>query len=435
MKLLNALALAATFNSLAAMAQSPALPAPDTVRLDRLQLMQGFPPPPGKQVSFASYLNQYPQARWAFHHMRELMPSRNVPRGQGPVAVLAKGKDRRAQIDALRFTGPDGEQSFAEYLNNSYADATLILHNGKLIYEAYHEQMPAESPHIMWSMTKSMVGLLATQLIHEGRLDAQAPVTDYLPELKDSGWKGATVQQLLDMTADIDYSEVYSDAQSDVVKYAVAAGMVPTPEGFSGARNLYSYLPTITGKGRHGPEFHYRTVHTEVLGWLLRRVSGQSTAELVSERLWRKLGTEQDAYLLLDSAGTEWAGAGMNASLRDLARFGEMLRLDGRFNDQQIIAPEVLASIRQGADREAFKAAGRPWQEGYSYRNQFWIGHNADGAYEALGVHGQMIHINPAVGLVVVRLSSHPVASSGFTFPHTRPALEALANLLRTEKD
>lgn len=196
MKLLNALALAVSFHSLTALAQSPALPAPDAVRLDRLQLMQGFPPPPGKQVSAASYLSQYPQARWAFHHMRELLPSRNVPRGNGPVAVLVPGKDRRAQIDALRFSGPDGEQSFAEYLNNSYADATLILHNGKLIYEAYHEQMPAESPHIMWSMTKSVVGLLATQLIHEGRLDAQAQVSDYLPELKDSGWKGATVQQL-----------------------------------------------------------------------------------------------------------------------------------------------------------------------------------------------------------------------------------------------
>src|SRR5690606_36365957 len=123
-----------------------------------------------------------------------------------------------------------------------------------------------------------------------------------------------------------------------------------------------------------------------------------------------------------------------NASLRDMARFGQMLRNEGRFNGQQVLAPEVLKSIRKGADPEQFKAAGRPAQDGYSYRNQFWISHNPDGAYEALGVHGQMIHVNPAVGLVVVRLSSHPVASTGFTFGTTRPALEALANLLRERR-
>ena len=121
--------------------------------------------------------------------------------------------------------------------------------------------------------------------------------------------------------------------------------------------------------------------------------------------------------MLLDSKGTEWAGAGFNVTLRDLARFAEMVRLDGQFNGQQIISPEVVQTIREGADREAFKAAGRDFQPGYSYRNQWWISHNPDGAIEALGIHGQMIHINPAVGLVMVRQSSHPIASSAATMP------------------
>lgn len=409
----------------------PRLPPPESVRLDRLQLMQGFPPPLDKRVSFASYLGQYPQARWAFQHMRELIPSRNLWRGDGPPCPLPQGPDLRGEIDALRFHGPDGELSFAEYLAASYADATLILLDGRRVYEVYHQGMPAQQPHMLWSVTKSVLGLLASQLLHEGLLAADALVSDHVPELAASGWRGATLQQLLDMTADIDYSEVYDDGQSDVLGYAVAAGMTPAPAGFAGARDLYSYLPGITGQGRHGREFHYRTLHSEVLGWVLRRASGQTSAELISQRLWRKLGAEQDAYLLVDPAGTEWAGAGLNACLRDLARFAEMLRLDGCFNGQQIVAPEVLASIRQGGDREAFKAAGRNWQPGYSYRNQFWVSHNPDGAYEALGVHGQMIHVNPAVGLVLVRLSSHPVAGSAFTFPTTRLALQALAGLLR----
>lgn len=435
MNVINAAILGLTCSLCAApaFAKAPALPSPESVRLDRLQLMQGFPPAADKQVTAATYMRQYPQARWAFHHLRELMPSRNLARGDGPVSPLPAGEDLGARIEALRFSAPDGEMSFADYLNSTYADGVLVMLDGKLVYQRYFG-MPEQSPHIMWSMTKSMMGLIATQMILDGELGASAQVSHYLPELADSGWKGATVQQVLNMTADINYSEVYADANSDVVKYAMAAGMSPVPAGYTGARSLYQYLPTITGNGQHGQEFQYRTAHTEVLGWILRRVSGQNTAQMVSERVWSKLGTEHDAYMLLDPTGTEWAGAGMNASLRDLARFGEMLRQDGRFNGQQIVSPMALATIREGADREQFKAAPRPAQVGYSYRNQFWITHNADGAFELLGVHGQMIHVNPAAGLVMVRLSSHPVASSGAHMPMTVPAMQALAQLLREHR-
>ncbi|PTU74471.1 serine hydrolase domain-containing protein [Pseudomonas mangrovi] len=433
MKLLPCVALFGLCLAHSAHAQPPSLPDPTSVRLDRLQLMQGFPPAADRRVTAGSYMRQYPQARWAFHHMRELLPSRSIPRGAGPASPLPAGADRSAEIEALRFNGASGELSFAEYLKNTYTDGVIVLLEGKVVYQRYFG-MPEEQPHIMWSMTKSMIGLIATQLIHEGKLDAEALVTDYLPELADSGWKGATVQQVLNMTADVSYSEVYADAESDVVKYAMAAGMSPVPADYPGARSLYDYLPSIPGKGNHGREFQYRTVHTEVLGWILRRVTGQDSAQMIGERIWSPLGTEHEAYMLLDPAGTEWAGAGMNASLRDLARFGEMLRNDGAFNGRQIVAPQVLASIREGADRELFKASGRIGQDGYSYRNQFWISHNRDGAFELLGVHGQMIHVNPAAGLVLVRLSSHPVAASAAHFPTTRPAMAALAELLRTKR-
>ena len=433
MKLLPCVALFGLCLAHSAHAQPPSLPDPTSVRLDRLQLMQGFPPAADRRVTAGSYMRQYPQARWAFHHMRELLPSRSIPRGAGPASPLPAGADRSAEIEALRFTGANGEMSFAAYLDSTYTDGVIVLLDGKVVYQRYFG-MPEEQPHIMWSMTKSMIGLIATQLIHEGKLDAEALVTDYLPELADSGWKGATVQQVLNMTADVSYSEVYADAESDVVKYAMAAGMSPVPADYPGARSLYDYLPRIPGKGNHGREFQYRTVHTEVLGWILRRVTGQDSAQMIGERIWSPLGTEHEAYMLLDPAGTEWAGAGMNASLRDLARFGEMLRNDGAFNGRQIVAPQVLASIREGADREQFKAAGRVGQDGYSYRNQFWISHNRDGAFELLGVHGQMIHVNPAAGLVLVRLSSHPVAASAAHFPTTRPAMAALAELLRTKR-
>src|SRR5690606_25758918 len=390
-------------------------------------------PAADKQVTQSGFMRPYPNPRWSFHHARELFPSRRVARGQEPVAVLPRAEGMEQKIAEVQFTGPDGNpMSFEQYLDSTYVDGVLVMQHGKVLFERYQHGVPYNEPHILWSVTKSFVGLLATQLIEEGQLDADALVTRYVPELESSGWRGATVQQVLDMTADIDYSEVYADRNSDVVKYSLAAGMAPLPQDYAGARDLYSYLPTIgAGEDAHGEAFRYRTTHTEVLGWILRRVTGLSTAALIEQRLWRKLGTEEDGYLLLDAKGTEWAGAGLNVTLRDLARFAEMVRLEGRFNGQQIVSAEAIRQIRQGGDQEKFKAAGRDFQPGYSYRNQWWISHNADGAFEALGVHGQMIHINPAVGMVMVRLSSHPIASSAETMPLSIPALAALADLLR----
>ncbi|TVP93566.1 MAG: class C beta-lactamase-related serine hydrolase [Pseudomonadaceae bacterium] len=427
------LALLASLSIASALADTSDAMNPADYRLDQLQLMQGFPPPADKQVTAANYLLQFPNLRWAFHHMRELLPSRNIHRGGQPTQPWPQGADQASKIDALSFNGPNGQPfSFADYLDLSYADATLILHNGEVIYEAYHQGMPAHHPHMLWSVTKSFTGLLASQMIHEGILDAEAQVTDYVPELADSGWQGASVQEVLNMTADIDYNEIYGDEKSNVFEYAMAAGMAPPPDDFTGYRTLTDYLPSIgRGPGEHGQDFVYRTVHSEVLGWILRRASQQSVSDLISERLWQQLGTEHDAYLLLDSQGTEWTGAGLNVTLRDLARVGELMRNQGNWHGTQVIASEVVQTITSGADREAFGASGRDFMPGFSYRNQWWISHDDDGSYYALGVHGQMIHVNPATGMVVVRLSSHPVASSAATMPYTLPAMAALADYLR----
>ena len=150
----------------------------------------------------------------------------------------------------------------------------------------------------------------------------------------------------------------------------------------------------------------------------------------IGERIWSKLGAEEDALLLLDPTGTEWAGAGLNATLRDLARFGEMMRNGGKWNGQQIIPAAIIEDLQRGADRKAFADFGRRGMNGYSYHNQWWISHNADGVYGAMGVHGQLIHINTAAELTVVRTASHPIASNEFTYEMTTAAMQRLAGHL-----
>lgn len=280
-------------------------------------------------------------------------------------------------------------------------------------------------------MTKSFTGLLAAQLTHEGKIDPNALVTKYIPELAESAWGDMKVREVMDMTGAVRYREVYTDTTTEVFPYLYSSNLLPPPAGYTGPRNIYDFLKTLKKEGEHGAGFVYRTVHSEVLGWIVSRVTGKHFADVMSERIWQRLGMDEDAYVMVDSVGTPLQGAGLNATGRDLARFAEMLRRGGELNGQRIFAQAVIDDLRKGGDREKFKSSGMAFRPGYSYHNQWWILHNADGAFEASGVNGQMVHINPAAEMVVVKLSSSPIASAGPTHPLTLKAWAALAAAVR----
>lgn len=433
----RSVAAALLAGSMAAWAQAPTTPAapvlppPASVQLDTLGLMQGFPPPPDQRVD-RSNAHQYPQLRWVVQHLRELQPTQAIRRGAGPVAALPTAP---LPLGQLRFTDPQGQAlTVDEWLERTYSDALVVLHKGRVVYERYLNQMQASSPHLLFSVTKSFTGLLAGQLVHEGRLDPEALVTRYVPELAGSAWGDMTVRQVMDMTGAVRFREVYTDPTTEIFGYSWASGLLPRPAGYQGPATVYDFLRTLPKDGQHGEAFVYRTVHSEVLGWIVSRVTGQRWSTLMSERVWQPLGMEEDAYVMVDAVGTPLQGAGLNATARDLARVGEMLRLQGRFNGRQVFDAAVIADIRRGGDREKFKAHGiQAARPGYSYRNQWWVLHNADGAFEAAGIHGQFVHVNPAAEMVVVKLSSHPVASAAFTHALTLKAWAALADAVRNQ--
>ncbi|MEP6790963.1 MAG: serine hydrolase [Ramlibacter sp.] len=405
----------------------PQLPSPDSTDPVALQIMQGSPPPPDKVVRLGTVL-KYPNARWAFHHMRELGPTTAVWRGVAAASALPAAARLLADI---AFEDDKGNKlTLAEWQRNTYTDGLLVLHNGKVVYENTYAGMGVQQPHAMWSMTKSFTGLIATAFVKEGLIDPQALVSAYLPELKDSAWGDATVQQTLDMTTSVQYRENFSDPSSGLFQYLFAAGLLPAPPAYAGPRTLPDYLKTLKKDGEHGAGFIYKTVDTEVIGWLLERVSGKSFATLLSERIWVPIGAQEDAYVWTDPAGSQVRSVGMNASLRDLGRVGEMMRQGGRFNGRQVLPASVVAEIRKGADAEKFRLSGQAARYGYSYHNQWWIPHDAAGTFEMKGLFGQHMHINPAAGLVIVKLSSHPVGDTGFTHALDRKAFAAIAAAL-----
>ncbi|HET9694359.1 MAG TPA: 6-aminohexanoate hydrolase, partial [Steroidobacteraceae bacterium] len=150
------------------------------------------------------------------------------------------------------------------------------------------------------------------------------------------------------------------------------------------------------------------------------------------ERLWSRLGAEGDAFIALDRAGNATVAGGFNARLRDLARFGEMMRLGGKFNGRQVVPAAVVERIRQGADRDAFAQAGFSTLAGWSYRDQWWIAHDDHGVFMARGIHGQAIYVDPKAEVVIARFASHPTASTVTFDPIALPAYRAVAQHLMT---
>lgn len=431
--ILTALAGALIVAGTASAADKPSPTFPDARASDPIAMrwMVGDPPPPERRIAFydMSY-TKFPQLRWSFSHWRQFVPTVVVPRGAGPMSALPRAL--RDDLDAVRFTPMNGVQpmTWAESLDANYTDGVVVLHRGRIVYERYAGALTASGQHIAHSVTKSFFGTIGAMLVAEGALDEDARVSAYLPELKDSAFGDATVRQVLDMTTAQRFSEAYADPTAEIWDFARAGGILPWPPGYTGPKSLYEFLPTVRKQGEHGAGFAYRSTNAEVLTWLIRRVTGKPAAQVLHERIFGLLGAEQDAYIGVDPQGNAVGAGGLNLGLRDLARFGELMRLDGRWNGRQIVPASVVADIRRGGDRERFKAGGYGTLPGWSYRNQWWISHDDHGAYMARGVHGQGLYIDPKAEMVIARFGSAPWASNVFLDPTSLPAFRAMAEHL-----
>jgi CubicO group peptidase (beta-lactamase class C family) len=413
----------------------PALgqPVPDARASDPRVLgwMEGFPPPPEKRVMQPdSNFFSFPKLRWTVCHIRELMPTERVSRGLGAPEPFDTALD--PAIDALTFTplgdGPD--MTFGDAFFANYTDGLLILHRGRIVYERYSGCLDEAGQHAAMSMTKSLTGLLAEILVAEGALDDAALVETIVPELAGSAFGSATVRQVMDMTTALDYSEDYADPEADIWVYSAAANPLPKPEGYAGPNGYFEYLQTVRQSGAHGAAFGYKTVNSDALGWIVSRASGQEITELLSERIWSRMGAEQGAYMTVDGIGTPFAGGGLSAGLRDLGRIGQLMLDGGAIGGQRLFPAEVVSRIAAGGDRAAFAKAGYGTLPGGSYRSMWWVFHNANGAYAARGVHGQTIYVDPTAEMVLVRLASYPTAGNAAIDPTSLPAYQAVADYL-----
>jgi CubicO group peptidase (beta-lactamase class C family) len=340
-----------------------------------------------------------PANRWAFRHVRELIPTARVRRGS-TVRELAP-----APVEGLldlEFAATDGvTHTLRPYLEESFTDAFVVLHDGAVACEWLRPGVAADEPHIVMSISKSITALLAGALEGAGLLDPDAPVARYIPESDRSAFGDATVRHLLDMTTSTAFVEDYSPGP-DVRAYRQATGWYPS-EGLSSG--LHAYLCTIRKHAEHGDRFHYVSPNTDVLGWVCERASGLPYADALSRYVWAPLGAEADAEVTVDRLGAMRAAGGICVVPRDLARVGQLVVEDGA----GVVPAAYVRDLRTGGD-PALWAAGEfaDFLPGGAYRSCFYQPRVEPGVAVGIGIFGQLLYADPARRVVVAKQSSWP---------------------------
>ncbi len=294
--------------------------------------MQGSPPPSQKLIRFEDDDTlSFPKIRWSLCHTRETVPTAAVWRGAaGPRSLgeppATAGAATQSAIDALQFKDMAGlPRTWAASLYDTYTDGIVVLHKGQRVYENYFGALKPHLAHSCFSITKSYAATLCATLVHEGVLDDKKLIPFYLPEMAGTAYADASLRQVMDMQIGVAYSEAYSDPKAEIWDFARAGGFRTRGPGYTGPASLYAFLQTLKKEGAHGEAFAYKTVNTEVMCWVMKRVTGQNLSEMLSERIWQHIGAEEDGFISVDSIGVPFGGGGLCASLRDMARFGEMM--------------------------------------------------------------------------------------------------------------
>ena len=375
-------------------------------------LMSGFPPAEASQVTLANWQDP-PFNRWAFQHLREVIPTHRISRGRGPVRPLEQHPQPLAP-DAVVVQRLDGSSStLAAVLAETWTDAVVIVHDGRIVLESYGNGMAPDTPHIMMSVTKSVVGCVAGILAERGSVDPDEQISTYVPEVTGSGYGGATVRNLLDMRTGVAFSEEYTNPQAEVRVMERYMGWRPGT-GDDAIRGMYAYMTTLAAGSAHGGPFVYRSADTDMLGWVCERAAGTRMAELISTLIWQPIGAEFDAEITCDGVGSAIHDGGMSARARDLARFGQLLLDDGAVAGTPVIPKRWLTEARtiDPDSRAAFAASdSEPFLTGGWYRNQFWFMPGLLGDLQVgLGIHGQMVLVDRATRTVSVKFSSWPAA-------------------------
>ncbi len=375
---------------------------------EELGLMRGTPPADERLVTLENWLLP-PFNRWSLQHLREIVPTATIAAAEAPEPLPRAERT----LDGVAYEVDGDAWTVGEMLEATYTDGFLVLHRGEVVTERYANGFDPGGTHAMFSTTKSVVATIAGILVGRGDLSVDAAVADVVPEAEGTSWAHATVQHLLDMRTGTLFSEVYEDVDGDMGRYSAASGMGRSYD--RGDPDTRAYLLGLENDREHGGVFDYRSVVTSMLGWVVERAGEARLPDLIGRELWAPMGAEVEACIALDRAGAAMAAGGMSASLRDLARFGQVWARGGAALDGHQLVPQAwvtgtIAGAPDGA--AAYVGAGEadPMFPDSHYRNKWWVFDPHTPFYAAIGIAGQFAAVHPPSDTVIAKFSSLPVA-------------------------
>ena len=360
--------------------------------------------PPG--ISLDNWLSE-PYSQWSFQHVEDFVPTAVISRGSAPAAALPAASAPVADIPVNRSDGV--ATTVGAVMATTATDGWAVAYRGSMVAEEYLGGLGAQTRHLLFSVSKSLVGAVVGALHGAGAIEIDAPVAGYVPALVNSGYAGSTVRHLLDMRSGIAFSDNYLHPTAEIHLLDESIGWAPksSPDG---PASLCDFLLTLRRKSAHGGPFEYRSCETDVLGWICEVVGGQRMPELMSELLWSPIGAQSDATIGVDTTGTGLFDGGISACLRDMIRFGSLFVRDGVSLTGQQVVPEawIADTLNGGPDsRQAFAASPDDTRmPGGMYRNQVWFPYPGNNVVLCQGMCGQAIYVNRAAEVVAAKLST-----------------------------
>lgn len=340
-------------------------------------------------VSKNSFTWTQEEREFGFMHYDEIFNAREVPHGDhmrqlppgDPIAAFSEGGEKEEELNS--------------YITEQEVAGLLILQDGKIRLERYALGFDEASRWSSQSVAKSVTSTLVGVAIKDGYINSVDDlVTDYIPDLRGSGYDSVTIHQLLTMTSGVRWYESFTDPNSDLFKYY----NVPIDSGMD---QTVSYMRKLPSEAEPGTRWVYKTGETNLIGVLVSAATGQTLSHYLSSKIWIPYGMEQDASWIINQSGQELAGCCLQVALRDFARYGQFVLEDGRINGESVVP--------DGWFETATHTQVNLWP-GWGYGYQWWT--LWDGTFKALGIHGQMIHIDPSRELVIVVASAWPEAES-----------------------
>jgi hypothetical protein len=393
-------------------------------------VMRGFHPTAQGRVAPDRVYTEPRFTHWFMQHVREVERTADVSSRHERVVPLPA--DYR-YLDRLALKDANGtDLTLDELLDRTFTDGFLVLKRGRVLYERYYHGLKPEAPHLYHSITKSLASCTAANLVERGLMAPDELITAYVPELETSAYGDATIRHLSDMSVASGYTEDHESEETEDGRLDRLSGVRPKrAPGEPGA--ACEFTMTTVKDGEHGAVFHYMSLNGCVLGWVMERAPGLAVSQLLSREVCSKLGTQDDAYIALDGAGSAQLDGGFCSSLRDLARFGQMLCQGGVFNGRLVVSRWWIDDLRSGGNKVTFAASqdAAVLTPGASSTSCFWVSERSDHvSFMGFGMYGQMAYLNQEAELVVAKFSSQPRPADDGLTAHSVAALESLADAL-----